>query len=250
MPAKVNSARRCADLLAALARTANVRLALRECGISHYWAYRQRKLDRDFDARWRTAVRNGRRALARAAAARAVEPAAPRAHARGEMVVGSSGKGTIRLERAKPCSFTPEKQARFLSALRTTSNVRAAAAVAGVSPHGAYDRYHADAEFRAEWVAALGDGRVHLEMALMAEARAAAERPRRALVPGEEPPAITGMDAKTALQLLRLRRSTDAGGRPYGMPVKSSGPEAARRSLLAKSAAVRTARARDGERDR
>ena len=57
MPNKVDVRGRCADLLAALARTANARLALKECGISHYWAYRRRKSDPDFDARWRTAVR-------------------------------------------------------------------------------------------------------------------------------------------------------------------------------------------------
>lgn len=50
MPRRSDRDRRVADLLAALARSANMRLARRETGISAYWAYRRRKADPDFDA--------------------------------------------------------------------------------------------------------------------------------------------------------------------------------------------------------
>lgn len=188
MPRNVDIPRRCADLLAALARTANVRLALRETGVSAYWAYRRRSADPDFDTRWRAAVRAGRRSLAETKAALARDAAAARP---GEalVLVGSSGKGTLRLEREKPCSFTDAKRAAFLDALRATCNVRAAALAAGVSPTGAYRWYHADAALRAAWDAALAEGRVHLEMALMGAARALFEEPdRRADAGGLEPP--------------------------------------------------------------
>lgn len=243
----VDAGRRCADLLAALARTANVRLALQECGVSACWAYRRRRVDPDFDRRWRTAVAAGRRRLARAAARRAADVGAPTPAAAGQTVVGSSGKGTIRLERAKPCSFTDAKQARFLQALRATCNVRAAARSAGVSAHGAYSRFHADAAFRAEWLAALEDGRVHLEMALIAAARAAAEQPRGPEALPPDPGALAGMDAAAALQLLRLHRPVDARGRGRGQWVKPADPEATRAAILAKVAAVRAAREQERE---
>lgn len=249
MPKKIDGARRCADVLAALARCANVRLALQECGVSHYWAYGRKRADPDFAARWATAVRTGRRRLARAAARRAVEVgaanggAAP-AHGAGEVLVGSSGKGTIRLERAKPCSFTADKQARFLSVLRVTSNVTAAAKAAGVSRHGAHDRYRADAAFRAEWVAALAEGRDHLEMALQAAARAAAEGRTPAAGETAATPAIVGMDAHVALQLVRLGDRREARGR---RPIKPADAEQVRATILAKTAAVRAARAREAD---
>ena len=251
MPRRVDAERRCADLLAALARTANVRLALSETGISACWAYRRRRADADFDTRWRAAVRAGRRALAQAAAALARDPRAPRPGAAATLtVVGSSGKGTLRLARVKPSTFTPARRAAFLDALRATCNVKAAARATGVSAHGAYNAYHADAAFRTAWQAALADGRVHLEMALLGAARAlfdpAVDGPSgtpaaRAAAP-IAPGGVTGMDAKVALQLLRLHGPRDAAGRARGRWVKPADADATRAEILAKVAAVRAAR--------
>lgn len=270
MAHRVDAARRCADLLAALARTANVRLALSETGISACWAYKRRKADPDFDSRWRTAVRGGRRALARKKAAMARDPKASldrldklgTGFARDERfskltIVGSSGKGTIRLERAKPTSFTEARRAEFIDALRATCNVRAAAKATGISPRGAYDAYHADAALRAAWHAVLAEGKVHLEMALIGAGRALLEGPvEGAHRVGREAPEeqahpvvgaddIKGMDAKVALQLWRSLAPRDAAGRVRGRWVKPADAEATRREILAKVAAVRAARGRD-----
>ena len=244
MPHKVDAAQRCADLLVALARSANVRLALSECGISAYWAYRRRRADADFDARWKTAVRNGRRALAKAQAARARNPKAARPSV-GKTLVGSSGKGTLQLQLEKPCTFTGEKQEVFLAGLRATCNVRGAAKLAGVSAHGAYTRYHADAALREKWNAALVEGRVHLEMALMGAGRTVFEGTDEELAracPPVETPAITGMDARAAMQLLRLHTP---GARRRGQWVKPADAETTRREILAKVAAIRASRGMD-----
>jgi hypothetical protein len=243
MPAKVDVGRRCADVLAGLAATGNVRLTLKRCGISHYWAYRQRGRDPDFRARWDTAMRNGKRALAAAARARADDPGAPAVQA-GLMLVGSAGKDTLRLEGEKPCSFTPAKRATFLAALRATCNVRAAAQAAGVSATGAYARFHADAGLREDWTAALAEGRVHLEMAALAAARALFEG--GAATEPAATPAVTGMDAKTALQLLRLHDPRRADGRARFKWAKAADPEATRAAILAKVAAVKAARGQAG----
>lgn len=241
---KVDAARRCADLIAALARTANVRLALRETGISACWAYRRREADPDFAARWRTAVRGGRRAIAAARAKRARGPGvvAPA----GLVTVGSSGKGTIRLERAKPCGFSEAKRAAFLDTLRATCNVTAAARAAGVSRTGAYRQYHADAALRADWEAALVEGRVHLEMALIGAARAVLEGGAE-FVAGPvatEAPTITGMDAKVGLQVLKLHSPRDSSGRARGRWIKPADADETRAAILAKVAAVRAERGR------
>ena len=58
---------------------------------------------------------------------------------------------------------------------------------------------------------------------------------------GETPP-VTGMDAKLALQLLQLHGSR----RPKGSGVKPADVEATRREILAKVAAIKAARAREG----
>jgi hypothetical protein len=254
MSRKVDGARRCADLLAALARTANVRLALREAGISACWAYRRRKADPDFDARWRTAVRAGRRDLAKAAAALARDPRVSRPGGKAEMLTGSSGKGTLRLERVKPCSFTDGRRATFLQMLRATCNVRAAARAAGVSAQAAYTRYHADAGFRAAWDAARVEGRMHLEMAMIGAARALIEPPGEqpgaagCAPPAEQsqpvigPESIKGMDAWVAMQMLRQHTPREAGGRARAQSVRPADAEETRRAILAKVAAVRAAR--------
>jgi hypothetical protein len=234
-----------ADLLAALARSANVRLALRETGISACWAYRRRKADPDFDTRWRSAVRAGRVALAKASAARRRDSRARRPGAGARLTVaGSLAKNTLRLEREKPCSFTEARRTRFIDALRATCNVRAAAAASDVSTTGAYRHYHADAAFRAAWDAALAEGRLHLEMALIGAARALFEVPDGQTHPVVAPEAITGMDARTALQVLRLHDRHDRSGRRRAKWTKPADPERTRAEILAKVAAVRAGRGR------
>lgn len=259
----VDVARRCADLLAALARTGNVSEACRASGISIYWAYRRRRADADFARRWVTAVRAGERRAARLAPDQVRGDGAPRIKsgvtigdphdsAAGLIVQGRAGTGTRRLQRPPRDSFSAGRRAAFLDALRVTCNVKAARIAAGVGSTTVYRHYHEDAGFRAEWDAALAEGRAHLEMALIAAGRALFEGPEGEAVgkacPADEAGAITGMDAKVALQLLRLHAPRDAAGRKSGRQVKAADAEATRREILAKVAAVRRARPRLGGR--
>jgi hypothetical protein len=246
MPRKADPAQRCADLLAALARTANVRLALRETGISAFWAYGRRRADADFDRRWRSVVRAAKARLGRAVAARAGDAAAPRPGVtEGLALAGSLGKGTLRLELPGTYAFTEERRAQFLDALRATCNVMEAARASGVSKTGAYRWYHKDAAFRAGWDAALAEGRVHLELALIGAARALFEAPEEQCAVPVAPADITGMDAKAAIQLLKLHTPRDAAGRKRSRWVKPADPDETRREILAKVAAVKAARGRD-----
>lgn len=260
MPRKVDAGRRCADLLAALARTANVTLACRETGVSKFWAYRRRGRDADFARRWATAVRAGERRAACAAARLAARPIGePGRAGDGLIVQGRAGTGTRRLQRPARDSFGPERRAAFLQALRATCNVRAARLAAGVGSGTIYRHYHEDAAFREAWREALAEGRMHLEMAMIGAGRALFDGDwfgggEDAAAPGGEGAVsavgkaavaagdIAGMDAKTALQLLRLHRPVDAGGRRRGRGVKPADADATRREILAKVAAVRAAR--------
>lgn len=222
--------------------------ALSEAGISKYWAYRRRAADPDFAARWGTAMRAGERVAARVAESRARRPGGgARDAAAGLIVQGRAGTNTKRLQPAARDSFTAERRAAFLDALRATCNVQASCKATGAGSTTAYYHYHSDAGFRAAWEAALAEGRVHLEMALMGAARALFEAPAGGFgeqsVPPVAPGAITGMDAKVALQLLRLHAPRDAGGRTsrrsLGRWIKPADAEATRREILAKVAAVR-----------
>ena len=227
-----------AIILAALRRYGSVARALDEAGVSRSWASRRRRLDAGFDAAWRAAWDAGCQRLRSAAS----DPAARAALVpEGMVLTGSSGTATIRLQRERADRFTRAKRARFLAELRATCNVRAAARAVQVSSSGAYQAYHADAGLRAAWDVAIVEGRVHLEMAMMGAGRALFEPPEPPVEPVETPP-VTGMDAKLALQLLQLHGSR----RPKGSGIKPADVEATRREIMAKVAAIKAARAREG----
>ena len=64
-------------------------------------------------------------------------------------------------------SWTKAKQAKFLSALAETCNVREACRRAGVSPAYAYERRKTDAAFRAAWLEGIGSAYQRLELVLL-----------------------------------------------------------------------------------
>ena len=76
---------------------------------------------------------------------------------------------------AAPRATTPRGAARldrFLEELAATSNVSAAAAVAGVAPGAIYRLRRENAEFARRWYAALAEGYDNLEMELLGRLRA------------------------------------------------------------------------------
>lgn len=84
----------------------------------------------------------------------------------------------------------------FLQALAETSNVTAAAEAAGVSASRAYKARREHAGFAAEWLAALNEGYVHLEMEVLGYLRGA--HPERKF------------DVANAVRLLAAHRDTIA----------------------------------------
>ena len=76
--------------------------------------------------------------------------------------------GTVAKNR-KPSGreWTRQKEVAFLSALAETCNVTAAAAAAGVSKGGAYERRKKVAAFRAGWAEAIATAYQQLELAVL-----------------------------------------------------------------------------------
>ena len=87
----------------------------------------------------------------------------------------------------------------FLTALAETSNVRAAAENAGISPAWVYKTRREDPEFARRWLAALCEGYDHLEMELLGYLRDPD--------PARKMPARK-MDVTAGLRLLAMHRQT------------------------------------------
>ncbi|MCA0979085.1 DUF1804 family protein [Qipengyuania flava] len=105
--------------------------------------------------------------------------------ARGRPVVGAACWGGAR-------RTGPRKVALFLEALAESSNVRAAAAAAGLAVRTVYHLRRTDADFARQWYAALAEGYDNLEMELLAHLRSGGE------VPGGESGGETGGESQSA----------------------------------------------------
>ena len=232
--------------LRALAASANVHLSLREAGIGRTRVYRARGASPCFARYWALALAQGRALLA---AEGAPLPRISGGHPASDETVltGSAGAGSLRLWRASATRFTRARQVKFLAELRATCNVRLAAARAGVRHSTAYSLRGECAAFRAEWTGAIAEGRVHLEIALIGSALSllsgnADDGDADELAEPMASPAITGMDARVAVSLLKMHGPGRAAVRRNDWRKAPVDPEVARAKLLANIAAVRAAR--------
>ena len=90
---------------------------------------------------------------------------------------GTNGRRT-QIARARMKQWTPRAEARFLAALAACCNVTAACRAVGLSQASAYNHYHRWPDFATRWDAALEEGYMRLEMALIENAGRAFERRR------------------------------------------------------------------------
>lgn len=129
----------------------------------------------------------------------------------------SGGRGRrVQVRAARADGWTAAKRRVFLDHLATTCNARLSAQAAGMGEHSAYALRRRDAEFSAQWEAAIQLGYSAVEAALLARAL----RKDNAVLPEREdgdplPPSPAEMDPELGERLLRIygQRGSGAGKR-------------------------------------
>ena len=234
-----DAARKRAAFLRVLGETGNVLISAERVGVSPSWLYTRRLGDGDFARNWDAARTAARGALA---AAGLVPPKRHVRNLEGRplVVFGSPGGKGLRVSAARHNSWSARDEAMFLDCLRATCNVRGSCRVVGVRAGTAYQRRRDSVAFREAWDAAIVDGRLHVESAMIAAATNLLEGPD-----GDYPELVSevvGLDAKVVLGLLSFYQRRDEGRRQRNdWRLKTITPDAARASLLAKLEAVRAA---------
>lgn len=199
MSAKMSAARREA-FLAALAETGNQTLAAERAKVSRSWVSLHRASDAAFRAELEAAIAT---AKARLGAADAVRPHAGwRTLAGEELVVRGSNGRRAQIARARVRQWTRATEARFLSTLAASCNVKAACETVGLSQESAYTHRKRWPAFAARWQEALEIGYDRIHGALVDGAHTLFGQidydPAERLAP---------MTVDQALQLMRLHQS-------------------------------------------
>ncbi|MDB5678707.1 hypothetical protein, partial [Sphingomonas bacterium] len=244
MSAKTSPARRAA-FMAAVAETGNQTIAAESTKVSRSWVHLHQSTDPAFRAELDAAIATAKERLAaRRTDGGDMTPAPGWRSIDGEELVVRGGNGRrTQIARARLRQWTPRVEARFLSALASCCNVKAACATVGLSPASAYSHYRRWPGFAGEWEAALEIGYLRIEAALVANAIATFG------ASGFDPDApIPPMTAAQAIHLLHMHkhRIHGLGRRPgkHGYPKSLADPEI-RASILRKFEWIEAARLRE-----
>ncbi|MEQ1537488.1 MAG: hypothetical protein ABL928_01055 [Sphingorhabdus sp.] len=196
----------------ALSETGNQTISAERACVSRSWVSHRRQRDPAFRARMEDCIAEARARLSGAGGV----ACAPVVGAKcgvidGEELVlrGSNGR-LAQVARARIGQITPRVEARFLSVLRRTCNVKMACVAVGISAAAAYNHRDRWAEFERAWDVAIQDGYFALEVALL-------ENGIRALDPqadglAEEPVLpMLPISADDAIRILGQRRFNVSG---------------------------------------
>jgi len=256
-----------------LARSGSVALAADKCGIDPSSAYQLRKRNAAFAASWDRAQEAARARLVEAdrspsglreglgegetgGSSRQVLPRplpqaggeARRPKLRDNQVIRASSSGRPCIVRAGPGRWSAKGERAFLAELTATANVSAAARAAGVSTQAAYNRRRLWPAFAEAWKEALAEGYVRIETFLLHAATASLD-PEPETVPapetgGAEPHRAPRMTVAEAMNLLKLHRAGQHGGKPqrYGWRQREPDIEDVRAEILRKVAAMERVR--------
>lgn len=187
----------------ALAQTGNQTIAAERAKVSRSWIQLNRSADAAFDARCVAALAQAR---ARLEAGTRMAPAESWGTLDGEELVVRRGRGLrTQIARARAgIGWSPRVETRFLATLARTCNVKASCAAAGVSKTAAYAHRKRWQAFARRWDAAVEEGGMRLETALI-------QRACNLFSPDEQPLDEDGerlppMTVAETLSLLRLYR--------------------------------------------
>ena len=210
MSAKTSPQRRAA-FFRALSETGNQTLACERARVSRSWMQLQRSGDPQFRADMVAAVAEAKASLSQPpdqvrGARGSCRPPRGWGHLDGEELVvkgtgGSGGGKRIQIARARLKQWTPRVERRFLTALLATCNVKAAAAEVGMTPASAYAHRGRWPGFAELWDAAIAEGFVRIDVALLQNAL-------NLFSEGELPPetALRGMDVAQAIHLIHMHK--------------------------------------------
>ena len=201
------SATRTNAFFKALSETGNQTISAERACVSRSWVSLHRSTDPAFRARMEACISEARARLSGAGGvASAPVVGAKWGVIHGEELVlrGSNGR-RAQVSRARVGQFTPRLEARFLSVLRRTCNVKMACVAVGVSAAAAYKHRERWTEFERAWEAAIEEGCFALEMALLEngiraldpQAEGLAEEPALPMLP---------ISADDAIRILAMRR--------------------------------------------
>jgi hypothetical protein len=162
---KKTSKARTEAFFTALSETGNQTISAERACVSRSWVSLHRQTDPAFKARMEACVAQARERLADN---QGMKPDTKWGNINGEELVvrGSNGR-RAQISRARLKQFTPRVEARFLSVLSRTCNVKLAAQAVGLSSQAAYDHYRRWPAFAIAWDEAVKDGEVALECALL-----------------------------------------------------------------------------------
>ena len=166
---------------------------------------------------------------------------------RANEVIRSSKKGRVCIARAGEGRWSAKSERLFLEELTASANVRAAAQAAGVSTVTVYNRRKLWPEFAAQWEEAKAQGYARLEMLLIQAATATLDPEpvlRQAEDERQDANAMPEMSVEQALNLFRLHRASQQGGKPqrYGWRRREPDIEEVRAEILRRVAAMEKAR--------
>ena len=232
--------------MAALADGGNVRRAAGLAGVSARAVSKRRKAHPAFALAVEAALDAHRAGIAAAQATAALARACRIEQGNG------AGAGSTRARRCSAGRIGAAAQKRFLVTLAETANVTMAADAAGFSTTAFYARRGADGEFHAAWDAAVADGRVALELMLLAAARRSLEVKAGDEVAGAGagagPPTVSVSDAIDILRLSAGLARAGAEGRgrqSWRTPPKTL--DQVRDSILGKLSRIEGARRHEQE---
>jgi hypothetical protein len=122
-----------------------------------------------------------------------------------DTVVRNQARGP-QIAKRTPGSWSPTKEDKFLIELGRTCNVTASARYVGMSVRSAYHRRAKDADFRAAWTVAIGEGYQQLELVLLQRAIGGDRKPVFQL--GKQVGSIKDYPDRIAITLLTQHRLT------------------------------------------
>ncbi len=206
--------------LKALAESGSLDLSAEKAKVSRSWALRLRKRDAAFASAYREAVAHAKARLSK------LQPPKGWSFLSGaELVVGGSNGRHTQVRRARVRQWTPRTERRFLDALATTCNVKAACAEIGLTMTAAYNHRRRWPAFAKAWDEAIETGYTHLETELVL-AGCNLFSDHQPAVPSQ----LSGMTAAEAVHLLHMHKFKVHGiGKGPHPQLRSPLPEATAR---------------------